>query len=123
MLQEIEPQPTAILLIVQLVEEHHVYRQDAARIVRFHARGQRIQVGIDDEAQRLRIRLTELVASTKIVNPQHVVVAGRVDRFDDLILELLVDHVPHVIAVRERAADCSLDQRVELLLSVVLLRQ
>ena len=60
------------------------------------------------------------VVPTKVMRPEHVIAACRVDGSAELILKLLIDHVRHAVSFSEPLVRCPFNDGVQLGLRVVL---
>ena len=121
-LEEAHPDPAGVRLVEVLVEEDHVDGELAGGVVRTNALGQGLQVAVVHLVEAQPVAATRAVLAAVVVDPEHVVVLGRLDVAQQLPLELLVDDVVVLVAAAELLPDGALDERVELRLGLELFR-
>ena len=121
-LEQPEQRPAVIALEVVLVEEDHVGRELARRIVLRDTFAQSGEIGFGHQEERQPVRPARVVHAPEVMYPQDVVVPREPDRLDQLEPKSVVVDVPNAIAMGDGTLRRLTEEAVELLLLGILLR-
>ncbi len=120
--EQLHPEPPAVHLPEDLVDEDEVGRQPSGLVVGADAIRQGSQVDVHAVGKAEEVGLAGVVVAAEVVDPEHVVVLGLEDHARGLLLELLVPDVVEIVPTEKALLEHAFEDGVDLSLGVVVLR-